>query len=204
MPANLLELPAELRIRIFELVLLAPAPIALEKRHCHPGEQRPEVSLLRVNKKMNSEATPFFYGQNEFQFTYSPTRKETASFLDRMGRNATLIRSIYLYIDFPLLTRRQGLRATIDHEATNYLSILPRKCINVRTLTLSKSFFVGINYATGGSHSDELREALDACNTNFRAFPQLEDIFIDSWTDTAFRHARDEIAKMGWKVKQNQ
>jgi hypothetical protein len=203
MSANLLELPAELRTRIYGLVLLAPAPIAVEQRHCHPGEQRPEVGLLQVNKKINSEATPFFYGQNEFQFAYSPARKETASFLDRMGRNATLIRNIYLYMGFPILTRQHGLRATIDHEALSYLSILPRKCTNVRTVTLSKSFFVGINYAAGGSYPDELREALDACNTNFRAFPQLDDIFIDAWTDTSFRHAQDEIAKMGWKVKQN-
>jgi hypothetical protein len=68
MSANFLKLPSELRNRIYELWLFHEKPldpwIDYNQRH----ELAPCV--LCANKTVHHEASPLFYGQNRFNFTW--------------------------------------------------------------------------------------------------------------------------------------
>ncbi|KAK3648889.1 hypothetical protein LTR56_003825 [Elasticomyces elasticus] len=73
--SRLLQLPAELRNRIFELVVVKPQPIPTARcklcckdQHAWPSEriipQQPAVT--RVNRQLRTEVLPIYYGQNTF------------------------------------------------------------------------------------------------------------------------------------------
>ena len=57
-----LDLPAELRNRIYYLYLVSWIPIDTSRR-----VQRPEPSLLRVSRTLRFETSPIFYGCNVFE-----------------------------------------------------------------------------------------------------------------------------------------
>lgn len=60
-PCYLLELPAELRNRIYELVLLSPNKINVRKNFKPPG-------ILAASRQIRSEAWKIFFAQNDFRF----------------------------------------------------------------------------------------------------------------------------------------
>ena len=90
-PTNFFDLPGELRNIIYELVLVSDIPVELASiwvghRACQAyrkgiedlgdhwslqryyQEVQPSLSLLRVSKQINEEASPIYYGQ-DFRFT---------------------------------------------------------------------------------------------------------------------------------------
>ena len=63
-----LDLPAELRNRIYEFVLVEDEPIVLFDWNLRCTDYRWQPKLLRTCKTIRSEAGPIFYGQNTFHY----------------------------------------------------------------------------------------------------------------------------------------
>jgi hypothetical protein len=99
------------------------------------GKQPRGIGLLRVNRRMNEEATAIFYGQSQFSFTGDGSDC-LASTLRTMGRNATLVRNIrILFPDVFYRKQDEGPLCTIDMYGNSMLSTLQDGLANVRTLT---------------------------------------------------------------------
>ncbi|KAF7193337.1 hypothetical protein HII31_05316 [Pseudocercospora fuligena] len=114
--ASFLDLPAELRNRVYELVLvLDPAYVELSakttvywvgnekarehhlKRYKYDIQRR--LRLLRVCKQIYEEASPMFYGENEFRFTSVKGWYALATWIDQIRpRNQRLIRKISIHV----------------------------------------------------------------------------------------------------------
>ena len=75
---SLLDLPAEIRNRIYHNVLIVDEPIVLKL--IHPFIVEP--ALLHTAKQVRNEALAVFYGANVFA---SPERKTTVLFLEQFG-----------------------------------------------------------------------------------------------------------------------
>jgi hypothetical protein len=118
MPINLSSLPAEIRIKIYEELLVLSEPITLEmirkpswaffrdltasKLHTSRLSSL-YPALLLSNKSAHSEASPVLYSRYRFRLQDLPDGTHVtilASFLDQIGRrNASFLR--YIYIPFP-------------------------------------------------------------------------------------------------------
>jgi hypothetical protein len=118
MPINLFSLPAEIRIKIYEELLVLSEPITLEMIRKLSWAffrdltaSKPHTSrlsslypaLLLSNKRAHSEASPVLYSRNRFRLQDLPVHGThvtiIALFLDQIGRrNASFLR--YIYIPF--------------------------------------------------------------------------------------------------------
>lgn len=68
MSANFLELPSELRNRVYELCLLHEETINPWMDYNQPQELTP--GLLHANKTVHREASSLLYAQNRFNFAW--------------------------------------------------------------------------------------------------------------------------------------
>lgn len=66
-PVQFLDLPAEIRNKIYFLVLVFPKPFTVQLQFGGSNT----TALLRTNKQIYSEASLIFYGQNTFCFPQS-------------------------------------------------------------------------------------------------------------------------------------
>ena len=67
---GLLELPAELRNRIYHFVLVRDSAIAPQTRR-HRKEERQAIALLGVCRQVREESHPIYYMKSSFRFYYS-------------------------------------------------------------------------------------------------------------------------------------
>ncbi|KAK3634813.1 hypothetical protein LTR56_015094 [Elasticomyces elasticus] len=122
-PYPFLALPAEIRNKIYEFVLVHGA-IELAPLHAigknngrlrihhmkrYKREIVPGLKMLRVCKQINVESTPVFYGQNEFRFSNTYGFDIFAHFARTIGkRNLALVRKITEC--YPKPPSRPGIR----------------------------------------------------------------------------------------------
>ncbi|KFY68143.1 hypothetical protein V496_01263 [Pseudogymnoascus sp. VKM F-4515 (FW-2607)] len=148
---NFLDLPGELRNRIYELCLLHKEPLALwtgfnQRRELSPG-------LLRASKAVHNEAISLFYAQNRFDFTIA-TPKRIALFLQTIGRkNAGHIQ--HLYVDFPKFSYQEPGDATLSDDSTSIFSSIQGSCANLSTLTAFVDSVLYIEFALYGLDNPE-------------------------------------------------
>lgn len=138
---RLLDLPRELRERVYEFVLIPDVPIELApitkcSQECdctdlHPSESvhqegpaewhyrryqqeiRTSLSLLRVNKQVNEEATKFYYGQ-DFRFSNPAGWWVLQHWLDSIGeQNRSFVR--HITICHPALEDKGLWLTNFDH-----------------------------------------------------------------------------------------
>ena len=128
-----LQLPAEIRNRIYDLLLRVPGqlhpstdrPSSMAKnvknRRSTPPPLESALSLLAVNKQINDEAVGIFYHRNAFEF-YFPTQLH--AFILSLGpQRLSFLRDITVYyhnnksggidlidLTFPMLKQLSGLR----------------------------------------------------------------------------------------------
>ncbi|KAL2117983.1 hypothetical protein VTJ04DRAFT_7643 [Mycothermus thermophilus] len=104
-----LQLPAELRIKIYNLLLLQESPILVTQAIYFPIWERgkaPCIELFYVNKGVGAEARYQFYFINTFSFwegTNLSAWKEVATrfidWIESIGENALAIRSVKYVVD---------------------------------------------------------------------------------------------------------
>ena len=131
MLVNFLDLPGELRNRIYELCLLHKEPLALWTGFNHRHELSP--GLLRANKTLHHETRSLFYAQNRFDFTIA-TPKRTASFLQTIGRkNAGYIQ--HVCVEFPNFYHQEPSDVTLSDDSISIFASIQSSCVNLSTLT---------------------------------------------------------------------
>jgi hypothetical protein len=205
MSSSFLSLPQELRIQIYELVLLHQQPVG-------PWSFTSDdlnLGLFRVNKTIHYESTSIFYSKNRFSFTYAYSVKSIARFLARISRvNANNIR--HICIAFPEFTYLRSSDVILESEKSiAILDEIQSSCNNLSMITTSpdQSIYVCDPRPNMRKHLDKynvkvISEALKLVDTRFRAIPGLRRIIIE--VDKYFgpnEVIRREMASQGWLIK---
>lgn len=197
MSANFLELPSELRNRVYELCLLHEEPI----NHWIDYNQRQELTpgLLYANKTVHREASSLLYAQNRFDFA-TATPEDLASFLRTIGdNNANCIR--HICVDFPSLRNLEPGNVSLEEGSDGILANIQSACANLRTLTTSLSSTHAMELKLDALDNPNIvTEALTLVNTRFRAISSLQDIIVEVYDDSASGYIRRKMENHGWTV----
>ncbi|KAL1644991.1 hypothetical protein SLS58_004062 [Diplodia intermedia] len=115
---SFMDLPVEVRIMIYRLLLLSCTPFELCFRafvEWVPGSRvpkegsawshfasfRPALGVMRLNKQINREAAEVFYGENEFRFSAFNSFTPARAFLATIGTlNTRFLRKLTLFVPF--------------------------------------------------------------------------------------------------------
>ncbi|KAL5344435.1 hypothetical protein ACLOAV_010695 [Pseudogymnoascus australis] len=195
---NFLDLPGELRNRIYELCLLHKEPLALwtgfnQRRELSPG-------LLRANKAVHHEAVSLFYARNRFDFTIA-TPKRIALFLQTIGRkNAGHIQ--HLYVDFPKFSYQEPGDATLSDDSTSIFSSIQGSCANLSTLTAFVDSVLYIEFALYGLDNPEsISKLLKLVDDLFKATsPLLKGIIVGVYNNDPSNFITG-MKNRGWTIK---
>lgn len=126
---NFLDIPTEIRLKIYTFLLIAQEPICFYDALCS--------EILRTCKQVFLEASPVLYSDNEFQLIHefefdgdwemerSLRRPRVASFLEQLGSQAHLIR----YISIRLSTFNTGADSTDDALSLNEVDTIELEAI---------------------------------------------------------------------------
>jgi hypothetical protein len=178
MPAmDFFSFPTEIRLMIYSELLVHSRPIIIriDDRaiyHVEKAEKRSlYLELLRVNKKMHSEASPVLYSKNRFGYPDSQRvshHGHNAPSLRQIGSQTSLIR--YICITFPR-------SAVLDEFFIKRLELIQDTCKCITTIELilrrSMSFYKDLF-----EDSPIGAEALDMLDMRFKTFPSLKKIFV--------------------------
>ena len=215
------DLPLELRLQIYSELLVFPEPIVFELDYdpgllplvrCKRGGLCP--ALLRVNKKVYSEANMVFYSDNHFRFPEMfvdiPSITESiyfALFFCQVGSQASHIRHIrHISIPFPTFDDFQHDRAELQESALlegqfKGLELVRDNCTNIKAIELC----VGLGYANYIlTQSPIAAEALDLLDTHFKSIPSLQEVIINfevPFDEDPSDLLTKKIQDHGWKVK---
>jgi hypothetical protein len=140
-------------------------------------------ALLRVNKKVHSEASSLLYSNNRFRFpdilisTPSATNSPyIAPFLPQIGSQASLIRHICITFPFPTFDDFRHDRAMLHEAHIKNLELIRDTCTSITTLELllppDSTIYAFCDSPIAG-------EALDLLDTRFKAIPSLKEIIIN-------------------------
>jgi hypothetical protein len=128
---SFLDLPAEIRnhiyydLLVFDYTELAPKRAGSERNGMARYHQmrrykrqiRPCLGFLRVNKQVNREASPIFYGENEFRFTSLWGHDVLFYFCRTIGKANTMrLRKITQHLPYPG-DYQGGYKLSGDHAA---------------------------------------------------------------------------------------
>jgi hypothetical protein len=224
MPISLLELSAELRNQIYELVLLDPEHIRLKsnpretkmtrlksKRH---EQQALRLSLLRVNKVINSEANAIFYSRNEFDVTHLQP-SVVSSILDSMGSNASLIRSIRLSFE-RIKVSRGATYPIIGGNGGEMLATLSGRCTRLENITFSVRGKIEGDYTRSDlwllnkdivfppefvSDRSLHEQMLEECDEYLDLFPELQHLVAEVVSRKVSAHFLKDLKRFGFEVK---
>jgi hypothetical protein len=195
--------PTEIRLKIYSELLIHSGPIVirLSDGAFYPLKKAdlphlcPEV--LRVNKKVHSEASALLYSQNCFKFhDFERPDQSTAvytyilrclaqpvylgdrtDFLHQIGSQMSLIR--YICIPFPSYV--QGFprdRAKLNEVYLKRLERVRDTCKGITTLELYLGM-VRYSYKQVFDTSPIGAEVLDILDTQFKTFPSLKEIIVN-------------------------
>ncbi len=174
MSTNFLNLPNELRNRVYKLCLLHQEPIDPWSDYNQRLELTP--GLLRANKTVHREASSLFYAQNRFNFT-TVTPKDVASFLETIDRNACHIQ--HVCVTFPDFHRKPD-NITLSDDSINIFTSIQSKCANLSTLT---TFALSTGPIMAVDDPEIATEVLKLVDTRFRSIPSLEKIITSVFND---------------------
>jgi hypothetical protein len=198
MVANFLDLPGELRNRIYKLCLLHKEPLALWTGFNQRHELCP--SILRANKTLHHEASSLFYAYNCFDFTIA-TPKQIALFLRTIGRkNADYIQ--HIYVDFPKFYYRELSDITLSDDSISIFASIQSSCTNLSTLTAFTGSAPTIEFELNEKDNPgSIYKALKLVDTLFRATsPFLKRIIVGVYDDRPSKFIT-EMENCGWIIK---
>jgi len=196
MSANFLDLPRELRDLVYELCLLHPVPIV-------PWFQQELTSgLLRANKTAHREASPLFYSQNRFDFTWTGP-EEIASFLRTIGRNNDYIQ--HVCVDFPHFHYREPGDVTLSDGGISIFESIQSSCANLSTLTAFAYSTYSMELRLEEPDNPEIvTEVLMLVDTRFRAISSLKKIIVCVYDDDPSSSFIREMKNRGWTINETE
>ena len=184
MPMNFFKLPAEIRLQIYEKLLVSPDPI----QFYHPSFP-PDLSgyqgcpaLLRASKRVHREASPVLYSYNRFEFNCIhpselcirtiPTKSAAlASFFGQIGhQNASFLRRIWINSDCPSVDNVQ-----LQEENLKMLELIRENCTTVAILEISLHDFW--SYDANGSRTIK-QAVLESLDARFKAISSLKEVIV--------------------------
>ncbi|KAJ5475274.1 hypothetical protein N7539_008340 [Penicillium diatomitis] len=128
----LLTLPAEIRNKIYEQVLVADGPITPVERNAQVSPQ-----LLRVNKQIYAEARGILYGDNVFALD-EPSGRAPLEFLEKIGPdNAALVRAMRIRTPRVKDNEAVDLEAEVDPIDVETLTMIRLSCLSLKWLYLA-------------------------------------------------------------------
>ncbi|KAK2022627.1 hypothetical protein LX32DRAFT_698534 [Colletotrichum zoysiae] len=194
---SFLSLAAELRNRVYEVVLLQQDLI--DPWFYVNQEQMPITSLLRANKTIYREASSVFYGQNRFDFTEA-TPEGVASFLKQVGStNTGYIR--YLSIEFPRFLYLDPGDVTITDDSISILENISRHCVNLSTLTTSLHSTNSMEIRLDNLENLKVAtEALALVNVHFKAILSVTEVILEVFEEGPSQHIRRIMESHGWQL----
>ena len=210
---NIFDFAHEIRLKIYSELLVLSEPIVFVANY---GPSSPPLFrskrdglcpvLLRINKRMYSEANTLLYSNNRFRFPeiFNSTPSATdsahiAPFLHQIGSQASHIR--HICIPFPTFIYFQPDSARLHKAHIKSLDLVRDTCISIRTLELLVSPDCA-DYAL--SDSPVAAEALDLLDTHFKNILSLKEIVINFEVYPEQDPSDDLTKKMydyGWTVK---
>ncbi|TGO38817.1 hypothetical protein BHYA_0066g00040 [Botrytis hyacinthi] len=196
---NFLDLTIEIRLKIYEELLVAPEPLSLifdsssgdptrliavrEDSDCFSPQ------LLRVSKQIHHEATPFLYRNNQFHLSrlheefgdrLMPSNEGVVKFLTQVGDyNASLIWHLGIY--FPL-TRNDPDPDPVQNQALDFLH---NKCTSLTTVRILLWNDFNLDRSYKGVKSDEagssilFAEDLKRIDAQLKRNSSLREISLD-------------------------
>lgn len=155
--------------------------------------------MLRVNKVVQREASPMFYGQNRFSLTRD-TPEEIALFLEQIGcENAGCIR--HIIIDFPKFLHLDLGDITLEEDSVSILASIRNSCANLTTLATSLYSTDAMELRLDNlEHHTVVDEALKLVDNHFRAIPSLQEIVLEVYEDGPSGHIRERMKSHGWTL----
>lgn len=112
-PRGFLDLPAELRNRIYHLSLIKDGPV-LQQTAPQKAEERAALAILRVNRQIRSEAFGIYYGLNRFHFCDKfDHERDIDAFLLSIGQQGLA------YVQSIEFEEDEGGTCTSDEDACN-------------------------------------------------------------------------------------
>ena len=210
------DLPPELRLQIYSELLVLPKPIIFKSGNGSPSTplSRREQdglcpALLRINKKVYSEANALLYSKNRFKFIYRyfdnipiTDKAPIASFLCRIGSNAGQIR--HMSIPFPAFVNTNPSEieyddARIDAQMKN-LRLVRDVCTSIKIIEL----YGDVGYVDFLLlRSSFAAEALDLLDTHFKSIPSLKKKICDLgvlYGECSFAYLRKKLNQYGWTL----
>ncbi|KAK5659882.1 hypothetical protein OQA88_13345 [Cercophora sp. LCS_1] len=152
---HLLNLPTEIRLQIYAKLLVLNRPIQLgtDQDPYHPRLWTRTTGLspaiLRVNKQIHSEATPFLYSNNRFKFpdTSTTTNDDSdswasteapcfAPFVRQIKANASLLRHIRVDIKSCLPETTWATPVVLSEGWIDLLKLLKTACPHLNTVEM--------------------------------------------------------------------
>jgi len=205
MPMNFLKFPAEIRLQIYEELLVFPDPISFRWLSWDPtptplfGHELYRYqkcpALLRASKSVHREASPVFYSCNRFEFSYYhiDARSAFASFLSQIGhQNATFLR--HICFDFPAFDD-----AELEDDSLIVLELIRENCTGIAILEMSLRDLAWRRHGDANSRTINQRK-LELLNVRFKAILSLKEVIVHDYEDPS-----DDLAKKmrdyGWTLK---
>uniref|UniRef100_A0A0B7KL15 F-box domain-containing protein n=1 Tax=Bionectria ochroleuca TaxID=29856 RepID=A0A0B7KL15_BIOOC len=160
---GILDLPREIRDKIYSELLIYPDFVFLDCLHLHEtsnhdwhtwtiGLPKASLGILRLNKEIHQEATTILYGANCFFVDNVDVFRQ---FLDQIGRpKARLLRHLVIpFPDFHNDSHRISITLQDNCKGVQALNLIQERCQHLTTLETSLS----------STHAAELR--LDECDS---------------------------------------
>ncbi|OBT46512.1 hypothetical protein VE00_03338 [Pseudogymnoascus sp. WSF 3629] len=180
---NFFGFPIEIRLMIYPELLVHSEPIDFVVDYGPPSPHQFRLrryglspALLRVNKALHSEASPFLYSNNRFRFSdiFTSTPSATysahiAPFLGQIGSQARLIRHICM--TFPTFDDYQHGRARLHEAHIKNLDLIRDTCITTLELLILPDCAL--------NDSPVVAEALDLLDARFKTISSLKEIIVN-------------------------
>jgi len=206
--------PAEIRVKIYRELLVLEEPIVFVAERCGDAHLSPLLlsrryelcpNLLRVNKKVHSEAITLLYSENRFQFpniiTSFAAYAHFAPFRNQIGSQASLLRHICIsipgldYLQLPYIEDRLRKRDIKN------LDLIRDACTGLTTLEMSLDTRV---YDGNAFMTPTTAETVDVLYRRFKEMPSRKDIIVDVRAYGVNRLRPDAAGRMreyGWTTR---
>ena len=219
---NFFSFPAEIRLQIYEELLVSSEPIKFKTTEDSEEPSLPLVVLfkrhglcpaaLRASKKVHSEAIELLYTRNRFEFIdlipterLRPTDSTAVEyFLNQIGRsNASLLRRIC--IDFPDLIDNQPRTARLHEDSIRTLELVRENCTGLTILETPLDGTFQLEYHRADTSLEFYNPdtglpgvadvALELIDSSFRKISSLQEIIVLVYTTDEDKDLDDDEKK---------